>query len=83
MAPIAHESNDPTLRINWGMYDDLSGIIQPHEPLEEYRPGGFHPVTLGDTLCEERYSIRHKLGFGGHSTVWLAWDGQDELRRSH
>lgn len=60
------------------MYDDRSGIIQPHEPLEEYRPGGFHPVTLGDTFRDERYSIRHKLGFGGHSTVWLAWDGQDE-----
>lgn len=42
------------------------------EDLEAYRPGGFHPVHLGDTLAEGRYRIVHKLGFGGFATVWLA-----------
>ena len=43
------------------------------ERLERYRPGGFHPITIGDHLCG-RYRIVHKLGFGSYSTVWLARD---------
>ncbi|KAL4897599.1 kinase-like domain-containing protein [Aspergillus ambiguus] len=37
-------------------------------------PGGYHPVSLGDTVKNGRYSVRHKLGWGGFSTVWLAKD---------
>ncbi|KAK1812518.1 hypothetical protein LTR12_013104 [Friedmanniomyces endolithicus] len=43
------------------------------EDIEEYRPGGYHPVHLGDTLGG-RYRILHKLGSGGLSTTWLARD---------
>jgi serine/threonine-protein kinase SRPK3 len=43
------------------------------EDLENYEPGGFHPVHLGDVF-DDRYRIVHKLGFGGFSTVWLARD---------
>lgn len=41
------------------------------EKLEEYQPGGYHPVMVGDVL-HDRYHIVDKLGFGGYSTVWLA-----------
>ncbi|KAI2785551.1 kinase-like protein [Daldinia loculata] len=41
------------------------------EDLENYEPGGFHPVYLGD-VYDERYRVVHKLGSGGFSTVWLA-----------
>ncbi len=34
------------------------------ENLELYRPGGYHPVHIGDQL-EKRYYVIHKLGFGG------------------
>ncbi|KAK3371704.1 hypothetical protein B0T24DRAFT_334182 [Lasiosphaeria ovina] len=52
------------------------------ENLENYEPGGFHPVHLGDVYDDDdddeggggRYRVAHKLGFGGFSTVWLARD---------
>ncbi|KAH7128946.1 kinase-like domain-containing protein [Dactylonectria macrodidyma] len=43
------------------------------EDLENYEPGGFHPVHLGD-IYDDRYRVVHKLGFGGFFTVWLADD---------
>ncbi|VDB86843.1 unnamed protein product [Peniophora sp. CBMAI 1063] len=45
----------------------------PGERIEEYGPGGFHPVTLGMVICspKARYRVMQKLGFGGYSTVWL------------
>ncbi|PYI30888.1 kinase domain-containing protein [Aspergillus indologenus CBS 114.80] len=43
------------------------------ETLERYRPGGYHPIMIGD-LLHDRYYIVDKLGFGGYSTVWLAQD---------
>lgn len=56
-----------------GLYRD-SQLILPHESLVRYKPGGFHPVNLGDTFRDGRYTIRHKLGYGGYATVWLARD---------
>lgn len=50
-------------------YNWINGV----ETLEEYRPGGYHPVMVGDVL-HGRYHIADKLGFGGYSTVWLARD---------
>ena len=38
-----------------------------------YRPGGFHPVHLGD-IFHYRYEVLRKLGYGGYSTVWLVKD---------
>ncbi|KAJ5774840.1 kinase-like protein [Penicillium paradoxum] len=43
------------------------------EPLEDYEPGGYHPIMVGDML-HNRYHITDKLGYGGYSTVWLARD---------
>ncbi|RMZ42816.1 protein kinase domain protein [Aspergillus flavus] len=47
--------------------------IDGTESLEKYKPGGYHPITIGDML-QGRYHIVDKLGFGGYSTVWLAHD---------
>lgn len=46
------------------------------EDLENYEPGGYHPVYLDDTYDQDRYKVVHKLGAGGFSTVWLARDVQ-------
>jgi len=52
----------------------LDGI----EDIEDYVPGGFCPVHLGDTFADQRYKVIHKLGAGGFSTVWLARDGIEQ-----
>ncbi|KAL4812261.1 kinase-like domain-containing protein [Aspergillus spinulosporus] len=44
------------------------------EPLDRYKRGGYHPIRLGSSLCDGRYKIIHKLGWGGYSTVWAARD---------
>ena len=44
------------------------------EETKSYRPGGLHPVSIGDTLQAERYKIIRKLGHGSYATVWLALD---------
>lgn len=42
----------------------------------DYRPGGYHPVSIGDRFpsSTERYVVQAKLGWGHFSTVWLALD---------
>ncbi|KZF22461.1 kinase-like protein [Xylona heveae TC161] len=48
------------------------------ENLDLYRPGGYHPVSLGDTFKNGRYRVAHKLGWGGFSIVWVARDNLPE-----
>jgi hypothetical protein len=48
-------------------------ITLPCEWVEDYRPGGYHPVVLGDVF-NRQYKVIRKLGEGSYSTVWLARD---------
>ncbi|EEA07900.1 protein kinase domain-containing protein [Cryptosporidium muris RN66] len=41
------------------------------EVQEDYRPGGYHPVYVGE-IYNTKYLIVSKLGWGHFSTVWLA-----------
>lgn len=43
------------------------------EGSEGYRPGGYHPVNVGD-VYNGRYSVLEKLGWGHFSTVWMVRD---------
>ncbi|KAJ7682344.1 kinase-like domain-containing protein [Mycena polygramma] len=51
------------------------------EQVEDYRPGGLHPLSIGDRFNRGRYRVIHKLGFGGSSTIWLARDDQKQSGR--
>lgn len=44
------------------------------ENLQNYCKGGHHPILIGDFFDDGRYEIVHKLGYGGYSIVWLAYD---------
>ncbi|GAB1198086.1 hypothetical protein APSETT444_007394 [Aspergillus pseudonomiae] len=53
-------------------------ILDPTQKLEEenlreYWPHQFYPVKIGDVFTS-RYQVIGKLGYGGHSTVWLCRD---------
>ena len=47
--------------------------IEDVERMGKYRPGGYHPITIGDEL-HARYRVLYKLGHGTYSTTWLARD---------
>ncbi|CAG8211573.1 unnamed protein product [Penicillium olsonii] len=57
---------------------DLEELV---EPWHRYDPQDnqyvLYPIRLGEVL-NERYRVEHKLGFGGGSTVWMAFDLQDK-----
>ena len=66
------------------VYGTRNNLLFNEENILDYRPGGYHPVALGDAVKDGRYIIRHKLGYGGFSTVWVARDKESALhpRRS-
>ncbi|KAH7308451.1 kinase-like domain-containing protein [Stachybotrys elegans] len=56
-----------------GTYTEMAG--GNHEDIANYRPGGYHPVHIGDLIGElNRYRVVHKLGHGARCTVWLCRD---------
>lgn len=55
------------------VYSYLDDVERP----SGYRPGGYHPVVVGDKF-NDRYHIVDKLGHGSFSTIWLARDEKAE-----
>ena len=70
--PPTPSANPPTSRAQWRFHP----LTTPTEWIEDYRPGKYHPVHIGDTFNNSRYRAIRKLGYGSFSTVWLARDTQ-------
>ncbi|EJT97973.1 kinase-like protein [Dacryopinax primogenitus] len=49
------------------------------ESIERYVEGGYHPVSIGDTFKDGRYTVVRKLGWGRYSTIWLAKDNKKDI----
>ena len=59
-----------------GDRSEVSDYSSEDEGTEDYRRGGYHAVSIGDTFKNGCYVVQNKLGWGHFSTVWLAWDTQ-------
>ena len=68
--PCTPPATVPTKPSQWR----FQNITAPTEWIEDYRPGGLHPVHIGDEFNDSRYRVIRKLGYGAYSTVWLAKD---------
>ncbi|KAI8101744.1 hypothetical protein M9434_006811 [Picochlorum sp. BPE23] len=55
-------------------YSSDSPVSDEEENESDYRKGGYHPVYIGETFKNGRYTVLHKLGWGHFSTVWLVAD---------
>ncbi|KAL7744640.1 hypothetical protein ACLKA6_017147 [Drosophila palustris] len=67
--------NDDDVYIEDNDVEDVGNVTMPYasESLAEYRPGGYHPVSVGDCF-QQRYFAIKKIGWGHYSTVWLCYD---------
>lgn len=57
--------------------EDECEVEESAESIERYQPGQYYPICIGELLAQ-RYRIEHKLGHGGFSTVWMAYDIQEK-----
>ncbi|CAG8948005.1 unnamed protein product [Penicillium salamii] len=58
---------------------DLSVVVEPWHTYKRKSDDStiFYPIFLGEVL-NERYQVEHKLGYGGGSIVWMAFDLRDK-----
>ena len=54
--------------------DEGAEATAEEEDQEDYCKGGYHPVTVGETFKDGKYTVVRKLGWGHFSTVWLSRD---------
>lgn len=52
------------------------------EGADGYKPGGYHPVQIGEMYCNNRYCVASKLGWGHFSTVWMVYDTKAKHNRT-
>ena len=66
------------IQMSHGSYSSYSQSVmtEDEEDWEDYCKGGYHPVHIGDTFSDGRYTVVRKLGWGHFSTVWLAKDAK-------
>ncbi|KAF7315909.1 Kinase-like protein [Mycena indigotica] len=78
--PSSGYANSGSAPDNMGSPDSPSSEMQSdaedEEDWEDYKPGGYHPVKIGDSFSDKRYVVVRKLGWGHFSTVWLSWDSK-------
>ncbi|RGP60001.1 cmgc protein kinase [Fusarium sporotrichioides] len=53
--------------------DNEHEVEEASEDPERYLEGLYYPICIGEILVNQ-YRIEHKLGHGGFSTVWMAYD---------
>ncbi|PCD42829.1 hypothetical protein AU210_005354 [Fusarium oxysporum f. sp. radicis-cucumerinum] len=77
MTTQGSEAADATISSSiWDNFVDSDGecdIEDACEPINRYEEGLYLLICIGEVIAG-RYRIEHKLGHGGFSTVWMAYD---------
>lgn len=78
-SPLPHQKAQHTTQLTRSpstssSRDDAAENTAEEEDSEDYCKGGYHPVTVGETFKNGRYTVTRKLGWGHFSTVWLSRD---------
>ncbi|VTT73303.1 unnamed protein product [Fusarium fujikuroi] len=76
LEPLSHDAGTIPCEPDGGDFadsDDEFEVEQVSENRQRYLEGFYYPICIGETLAD-RYRIEHKLGYGGFSTVWMAYD---------
>ena len=71
------EQGAPSAEAPWVRRFMASAKMDLIESMEDYKPGGYHPVLL-DEMLVDRFEVVHKLGYGGIGTIWLCMDHQNK-----
>jgi serine/threonine-protein kinase SRPK3 len=58
-----------TSHVEYAQYE----LIEDVEDLRRYRPGGYHPIEINQSI-HAIYRVIDKLGCGSYSAIWLARD---------
>lgn len=73
----SNQTNDAGAALTADTEQQNSVVVTESGDIEEgrdaYRPGGFHPVYIGDVYAD-KYEVMSKIGYGRYSTVWLVKD---------
>ncbi|KAI2628222.1 kinase-like domain-containing protein [Xylaria nigripes] len=70
-------TNSPEPEDPYSTLDEIPRFARV-ENVERYVAGGLHPLHIGDRIGpDERFEVRHKLGYSDTSTVWLCLDRKD------
>ncbi|KNE59421.1 serine/threonine-protein kinase SRPK3 [Allomyces macrogynus ATCC 38327] len=60
-------------------FSEATVYSDDEEDAQDYCPGGYHPVNIGDKFKDGRYTVLRKLGWGHFSTVWLCRDNHPAM----
>jgi len=60
---------------NFSDDDDDDASSDSEEEEDSYKPGGYHPVQIGE-VYNARFTVLEKLGWGHFSTVWKCYDAK-------
>src|SRR5438552_14743036 len=75
-SPLSHQKTSNNRSPSSSSLEDPADNTADEEDSEDYCKGGYHPVQVGESFKDGKYTVVRKLGWGHFSTVWLSRDNR-------
>ena len=75
-SPLSQQKTSSNRSPSSSSLEDPAENTADEEDSEDYCKGGYHPVQVGETFKDGKYTVVRKLGWGHFSTVWLSRDNR-------